>query len=85
MAEETDAARLGEKCSKYGIPAGDILPIRDSMDFEERRSSVSANAQDFDNGSGVLAVKYLTNRARIISFQLDPDGTRFRFFWNPRR
>ena len=77
--QETNSARLAEQSEQIGISGEDILQIRKSVDAEEGRWTPSVQAKDFDNESGVLTVVYHTNRSRIISFQMDPDGSRFRF------
>jgi len=77
--QETNPTRLAEQSEQIGIPGEDILQIRQSVDAEEGRWTPSVQTKEFDNESGVLTVVYHTNRSRIISFQLDPEGTRFRF------
>ena len=77
--QETNTTRLAEQSEQIGIPREDILQIRKGVDAEEGRWAPSVQTKEFENESGVLTVVYHTNRSRIISFQLDADGTRFRF------
>ena len=77
--QDTNPTRLAEQSEQIGIPGEDILQIRQSVDAEEGRWTPSVQTKEFDNESGVLTVVYHTNRRLIISFQLDADGTRFRY------